>query len=47
MAEKLVHNIVKAPALSGGGVMMASGSQYASIVVSNDLMTDFCWTTWQ
>ncbi len=43
----ITGGIVKAPALSGGGVLMASGSQYASIVVGQDLMTGFCWTIWQ
>jgi uncharacterized linocin/CFP29 family protein len=39
--EVVTDGVIKAPALSGGGVLMASGMRYASIVVGQDLMAGF------
>lgn len=33
--------VIKAPALESGGVLLASGRQYASIAIGQDLMTGF------
>jgi uncharacterized linocin/CFP29 family protein len=37
----VTDGIVKAPALSSGGVLLASGRQFATIVLGQDLMTGF------
>ncbi len=41
LRELVTDGIVKAPALSGGGVLLASGRQFATIVLGQDLMTGF------
>ena len=37
----VTDGVVKAPALAKGGIVIASGRQYASIVLGQDLMTGF------
>ena len=37
----VTEGVVKAPAMEGGGVMMASGRQYASIVLGQDMTIGF------
>jgi uncharacterized linocin/CFP29 family protein len=37
----VTDGIVKAPALSGGGVLIATGRQFATIVLGQDLMTGY------
>jgi uncharacterized linocin/CFP29 family protein len=37
----VTEGIVKAPALSAGGVLLASGKQYATILLGQDLMAGF------
>jgi uncharacterized linocin/CFP29 family protein len=37
----VTEGIVKAPAINAGGVLIASGRQFASIVLGQDLMTGF------
>jgi len=39
--EVVTDGVIKAPVLSGGGVLMASGTRYASIVVGQDLLAGF------
>jgi uncharacterized linocin/CFP29 family protein len=41
MQTVVTDGIVKAPALGAGGVLIASGRQFASIVLGQDLMTSF------
>lgn len=41
MRDIVTEGIVKAPALEEGGVLIASGQQYASIILGQDLMTAF------
>jgi uncharacterized linocin/CFP29 family protein len=37
----MVHSITKAPAIASGGVLLAQGKQYATIVLGQDLITRF------
>lgn len=37
----VTEGLIKAPAIGSGGVLLASGRQYASIVLGQDLMTGF------
>jgi uncharacterized linocin/CFP29 family protein len=37
----VTEGVVKAPALATGGVLLASGSQYATVVLGQDLVTGF------
>lgn len=41
MQTVVTDGVVKAPALSSGGVLLATGRQFASIVVGQDLATSF------
>ncbi|MBP8954646.1 MAG: bacteriocin family protein [Armatimonadetes bacterium] len=41
VAQLVTGGIVKAPAISAGGVLVAVGKQYVSIVIGQDLMTGF------
>ncbi len=41
LRELVTDGIVKAPALSGGGVLLATGRQFATIVLGQDLTTGF------
>lgn len=45
MQAVVTDGIVKAPALSTGGVLIASGRQFASIVLGQDLRTSFVGPT--
>ena len=41
LAQLVTEGIVKAPALKSGGVLLASGRQYATIVLGQDLAASF------
>lgn len=43
--SQIVRSIVKLPALEDGGVLVAEGRQYASIVIGQDLTLDFVGPT--
>lgn len=41
VATMVTKGVVKAPALTGGGVLVASGRQYASIILGQDMAVGF------
>lgn len=45
MISQIVRSIVKLPALKDGGILMAEGRQYASIVIGQDLSLGFVGPT--